>query len=93
MDISVIPLSAPVPTAFFVLSHPIYPLRPSFSLLLLVVTQIRGYTTSRLSPLPTTVRALISIARRPQPFLPSSTRIEFLLYAVRKLERDCHSPQ
>ena len=42
----------------FVFSHPIYYFRPSFSLSLLVVTQIRGHIAGSSPPLPTTVRAL-----------------------------------
>ena len=38
--------------------HPIYYLRPSFSLSLLVVAQIRGHIAGSSPPLPTTVRAL-----------------------------------
>ena len=38
--------------------HPIYYLRPSVSLSLLVVTQIRGHIAGSSPPLPTTVRAL-----------------------------------
>ena len=38
--------------------HPIYCLRPSFSLSILVVTQIRGHVAGSSPPLPTTVRAL-----------------------------------
>ena len=41
----------------FYFFHPIYYLRPPFSLSLLVVAQIRGHIAGSSTPLPTTVRA------------------------------------
>ena len=66
---------APVASSF---SHPIYyprttlALPPSSS----SITQIRGQLSRLFSPLPTTVRAFIFIARIMHHFLPSSARVE-----------------
>ena len=64
-------------------SHPIYHTRPSFSsLVLIVVTQIRGriqYGSVLFSPFPTrygTSLAFVTSRGGVQPFLPSSTRTE-----------------
>ena len=53
--------------------------RPSCSVSLLVVTQIRGHIAGSSPPLPTTVRALHFIERKIQLFLPSSTRVKLCL--------------
>ena len=50
----------------------------ALSLLLTVVTQIRGHIAGSSPSLPAMVCALIFIARRVQLFLPSSTRVELL---------------
>ncbi|CAN0506122.1 unnamed protein product, partial [Laminaria digitata] len=65
-------------TAFFFL-HPIY-----YPCLTLPLPPLRSGVShgGRFSPLPTTVRAFIFIARRVQHFLPSSTRVE-LCYTAR----------
>ena len=67
--------------------HPIYYCRPSFSLSLLVVTQIRCHIagsspSSRLRFVP-----CIFIARRVQPLLPSSPRVELRLPTLGALSR------
>ena len=66
--------------AFFPFFFPLIPfiifaLRPSFSLSLVVVTQIRGHITGSSPPLPTTVRAL-QFYREKISALPLSTRVE-----------------
>ena len=66
------------PSSFF-LPHPIYYLRHSFSLSLLVVTQIRGHTAGSSPFLPTTYGSCLAsfIARRFSSFFPrrlASTR-------------------
>ena len=59
---------------------PVYFLRPSFSLPLLVDTQLRGHIAGSFPPFPTTVRALHFLSREDfSSFLPSSIRVEFCL--------------
>ena len=59
-------------------SHHIHDMDPSFSLSLLVVTQIRGHIAGSSPPLPTTVRALHSY-RDNSSALPSSIRLDLCL--------------
>ena len=66
----------------YVFVHPIYYLRPSFSLSLLVVTQIRGHIADASPPSPLGFVPCIFIARRFQLFLPSSTRVQLCLPTV-----------
>ena len=60
--------------------HPISYLRPNFSpsLLVIVVTQIRGHIAGSSPPIPTTVRAL-HFYREKISGLPSLTRVEMCL--------------
>ena len=59
--------------------HPIYHVRPPFSLSLLVVPQIWGHIAGSSPPSPLRFKPFIFIARRLQPFPPSSTRVELCL--------------
>ena len=66
---------------FFLLVHPIYYLRPSFYLsLLIVVTQIRCRIAGSSPPLTTTVRSLHFHRENIFSFLSSSTRVELCLH-------------
>ena len=64
---------------FFFFFHPIYYLRPSV-LSLLVATQIWGHITGSSPPYQLRFVPCIFIARRIQPFLPSSTRVGLCFY-------------
>ena len=63
-------------------SHPLYYLRPSFSLSLLDVTQIRGRIAVSSPPFPLRLVPCIFFARRFQLFLPSSTCVEAVQRSV-----------
>ena len=68
----------PIP---FVFPMPLL-ISPFYSLSLLVVTQIRGHIAGSSPPYPLRFVPCISIARRLQPFLAPSTRVELMLMLV-----------
>ena len=76
------------PHCFFFPSHLLY--SHSFSLSLLVVTQIRGHNAGY-SPSPLRFVPCIFIAGRLQPFLPSPTRVDLVGGCYIKQPNCCHT--